>query len=238
MYLIGQSSHDALKVRLFEIPELLRRMRHLLRVYYDAKTSNKRTAEFKYCDYKDIEDTGVDLHELGLTLQYTPGRLRELFQHAPEMDKFLLDEPIDVGALRERAYARAMAVHDDPESTDDDRFALGDLEDAAGNDLAAYQMVFFMADVFVGLLLLPPADAVERRRAGRVMERYVEYATKPVYRHHDAFGDALTTCSRPMYSSPVLSLRFARAGGISLMFEDWVRGFLLRLCCCQMCDEG
>ena len=94
--------------------------------------------------------------------------------------------------------------------------------DAAGNDLAAYQMVFFMADVFVGLLLLPPADAVERRRAQRTMERYVEYATKPVYRHHDAFGDALTTCSRPMYSSPVLSLRFARAGGISLMFEDWV----------------
>ena len=106
MYSIGQSSHDALKVRLFEIPELLRRMRHLLRVYYDAKTSGKRTAEFKYCDYKDIEDTGVDLHELVLTLQYTPGRLRELFQHAPEMDKFVLDEPIDVGVLRERAYAR------------------------------------------------------------------------------------------------------------------------------------
>lgn len=204
-------------------------MRHLLRVFYNAKTSERKTAEFKYCDYKDIEDIGLDLHELGLILQYTPGRLRELFQYAPEMDKFLLDEPIDIGDLRKQAHARDIAVHDDPESTDDDRMEAGDSEQAAMEDLAAYQMVFFMADVFVGWLQIAPADAVERRRIERVMEKYVEYATAPMYRHHDVFGDALTTCSRPMYSSPVLSLRFARAGGLPLLYEDWVRRFPSKL---------
>lgn len=209
-------------------------MRHLLRVFYNAKTSKRKTAEFKYCDYDDIEDVGLDLHELGLTLEFTPGRLRELFQHAPEMDKFLLDEPIDVGELRRQAYARDVAVHEGPESTDEDRMAAADFEDTATEDLAAYQMVFFMADMFVGWLQIAPADAVERRRIERVMEKYVEYATAPVYRHHDVFGDALTTCSRPMYASPVLSLRFARAGGIPLMFEDWVRRLPFKLQYCQM----
>ncbi|KAJ3559071.1 hypothetical protein NM688_g557 [Phlebia brevispora] len=92
-----------------QVPDLLRRMRHLLRVFYDAKISGRRTDEFMYCDYGEIDDMGMDLHRLGLTLQYTPGRLRELFEYAPEMDKFLLDEPIDLGDLRRRAFERKCA---------------------------------------------------------------------------------------------------------------------------------
>lgn len=201
-------------------------MRHLLRVFYDAKISRRKTVEFRFCDYKDIDDVGPDLHEMGLTLQLTPGRLRALFKHAPDMDAFLFEEPIDLGNARISAFARKQAVDADPESTDDDRVKAGQLEDQAQNDLAAYQMIFFVTDLLMGWLVISPADAIERRRASRALQRFVELSTAPLYRHNDAFGDALTTCSRPVYALDSLAVKCARAGWLPAMFDDWVCVYL------------
>ena len=198
-------------------------MRHLVRVYYNAVVSGHKTAEFKYVD-EELDDIGIELHQLGLTLQLTPGRLRALFKEAPDMDNFLLEEPIDLGEARTQAYLRDRAVHADPESTDDDRVEAEEVSSHAGDDLAAYQMMFFVADVLVGWLMIPPGalSALERRRRKRAMDVLVSYATEPMYRENDAFGDALTTCCRPIYGSEFLAAEFARAGGISAMYLDWV----------------
>lgn len=211
-----------------KVPTLLRRIRHLLRVYYDAKLSGRKPAEFKYCDLQDISKVGLDLHECGLTLQLMPGRLRALFRHALAMDTFLLEEPLDLGKWRTHSFARNEAVAADIESTDDDRMDACELEEKAGHDLAAYQMSFFVGDVLVAWLLLSPADAAEERRAARAMEKLVEYACSPPYRKGQALGDALTDAMRPVYTTRTVLLRFAHAGGLPALFDDWVSIFSLK----------
>lgn len=201
---------------------LLRRIRHLLRVYYDAQLSGRKTAEFKYCDKENIDEVGLDLRQCGLTLQLTPGRLRALFRYAPAMDAFLFMEPLDLGRWRAEAFARGRVVAADLESTDEDRMAAGALEDRAQADLAAYQMSSFVTDVLVAWLLVSPLDSAEQDRATKAMGRLVEYASSPRYRDVQALGDALTDALRPVYESPDILVRFAHAGGLPALFNDWV----------------
>ncbi|KAH7926927.1 hypothetical protein BV22DRAFT_1104018 [Leucogyrophana mollusca] len=202
-----------------EIPALLRRIRHLLRVYYDALLTSKKTNEFKFCDISDISDVGLKLHEAGVFLQLSPARLRALFSSAPEMETFLLDEPIDLGKWRLNAEAVAQAVKADEEADDDDRERMIDLEDDSGNDCAAYQMIFFIGDILVALLLNSPLDSKEKERADRAMARLVTLSTIPVYRL--AFGDPLTDAMRPVYWTPKVLVRFAHAGGLPALIGDW-----------------
>ena len=194
-----------------------------MRVYYDAKLSNRKPLEFKYCDVQDISRVGLDLHECGLTLQLMPGRLRALFRYATTMDAFLLEEPLDLGKWRAESFARNEAIAADDEASDDDRMKAADLEQTAGGDLAAYQMSFFMGDVLVAWLLVTPLDDVEERRAQRAMEKLVEYACSPPYRKTQALGDALTDAMQPVYTNLTVLLRFAHAGGLPALFDDWVR---------------
>ena len=171
---------------------------------------------------QDISSVGLDLHECGLTLQLMPARLRALFRHAPDMDAFLLDEPLDLGKWRKEAFAQTEAVAADPESNDDDRMGSFEVEDKAGKDLAAYQMVFFVGDLLVAWLLLSPVDAQEEKRAQRAMERLVEYSSAPEYRKAQALGDSLTDAMRPLYTTKPVLVRFAQAGGLPALFDDWV----------------
>ncbi|KAI0074673.1 hypothetical protein K474DRAFT_1665108 [Panus rudis PR-1116 ss-1] len=202
-----------------KVPELLRRLRYLLRVYYDARMTGKKTAEFKYCDVEKLTDVGLRLHRIGLTLQLDPRRLRALFDDAPEMDKFLLDEPLDVGKWRQEAQDATDACKADPEADDDDRMAAMELEDNSGADLAAYHMSYFVGDVLVAWLLVDPVNEAEKRRTKRCMERIVEYSTEDIYRR--ALGDALTDAMRPIYWSQPVLVRFAQAGGLPALFGDW-----------------
>ncbi|GJE88210.1 zinc finger MYND domain-containing protein [Phanerochaete sordida] len=204
-----------------QVPALLRRLRQLLRIYYDARLSGRKPAEFKYCDIQDISDVGLDLHECGITLQLMPTRLRALFRLAPDMDTFLLDEPLDLGKWRNEAFAATEAVAADPESNDDDRMTAFDKEDKAGKDLSAYQMAFFVGDILVAWVLLSPLDSTEERRAARAMERLVEYSSAPPYRKGQALGDSLTDAMRPLYGNTPALVRFAQAGGLPSLFDDW-----------------
>ncbi|KAL6308523.1 hypothetical protein BKA93DRAFT_866499 [Sparassis latifolia] len=204
-----------------QIPDLLRRVRHLLRVYYDAKLSGRKPAEFKYCDAKDIHDVGLDLHRAGVYLQLSPARLRALFSAAPDIEAFLLDEEIDIGKWRLEAQEVSDAVDADPESDDNDRERVMELEDSSGSDLAAYHMVYFVADLLVAFVLIPPVDITERRRAEWAMGRLVQYSTLPMWRR--ALGDPLTDTLRPLYASKESLVRFAHAGGLPSLYDDWAQ---------------
>ncbi|KAI0074672.1 hypothetical protein K474DRAFT_1665106 [Panus rudis PR-1116 ss-1] len=202
-----------------KVPVLLRRIRHLLRVYYDARITGQKKSDFKYCDVRKLTDVGLDLHEIGVTLQLSPSRLRALFENSPEMDSFLLDEPLDVGRWREEAQKAEDACKNDPEADDDDRMAAGDLEESSDEDLAAFHMAYFVGDVLVAWLLLNPLNEDERRRSERCMQRVVEYSTEPIYRR--ALGDAMTDTMRPLYWSQPLLVKFAHAAGLPALFGDW-----------------
>ncbi|OBZ75782.1 hypothetical protein A0H81_04992 [Grifola frondosa] len=178
-----------------QVPGLLRRLRHLLRIYYDAKLSGRKPVEFKFCDAADLSDVGLDLHEMGIYLQLSPARLRALLRSAPDIEKFLIDEPLDIGKWRLDAQRATDAVNADPESDDDDRMGLIDLEDTSSDDLAAYQMVYFIADLLVAFLVM----------------------------WRTALGDSLTDAMRPIYWNQDVMVHFAHAGGLPALFGDWAQ---------------
>ena len=169
---------------------------------------------------QDISDVGIKLHECGLFLQLSPSRLRACLSTAPEMETFVLDDPIDLGRWRLEAAAVQQTVNADPEADDDDRERAMDLEDKAGNDIAAYQLAFFLGDVLVAFLLNPVNDEKDRERQEKAMKRLVMISTSPMYRR--ALGDALTDAMRPVYWTPKVLLKFSHAGGLPALVEDWV----------------
>ncbi|KAF9233821.1 hypothetical protein BU15DRAFT_90206 [Melanogaster broomeanus] len=178
------------------LPALFRRVRHLLRVYYD-----------------------VVLHEVGLFLQLNPGRFRACLSSAPEMETFVLDDPIDLGQWRLAAAAIEEAVKADPEADDGDRERMGDLEDKSGKDCAAYQLAFFLGDVLVAFLINPANDEKDKERQRKAMKKLVMMSTIPVYRR--AFGDPLTDAMRPIYWTPKVLVKFSHAGGLPALIGDW-----------------
>lgn len=204
------------------MPNLLRRIRYLLRVYYDAVITKKKTQEFKFCDIQDISDVGLKLHEVGVFLQLSTARLGAVLKIAPDLETFVLDDPIDIGKWRLNAEAVKQAVKADIEASDDDRERYMNLEDSAGNDCAAFQMAFFIGDILVAFLLNPSQHEVDKLRADRAMQRLVKISTSPLYRF--ALGDPLTDSMRPVYWTPKVLVRFAHAGGLPALIGDWVRG--------------
>lgn len=202
---------------------LLRRLRHLLRVYYDAKMTRRRPDEFKYCDEPDVEDVGLRLHEVGLFFQLRPTRFRVLLgtpaaDGQGSLENFLLDEPLDLGAARLAAQELVDRAAADPEADDADRERAMGSEDNAGGDLAAYQMSFLVGDLLVACALHAPPT--EQRTAERALERLVDLSTKNVNRL--ALGDGLTDAMRPVYTDKRLLVRFAHLGGLSALVGDWV----------------
>ncbi|GJE88217.1 zinc finger MYND domain-containing protein [Phanerochaete sordida] len=214
--------HDAVTKNEYKlIPTLLRRLRALLRIYYDAKITGRKPSEFKYCDVQDISSVGLDLHECGVTLQLTPPHLRALFRDAPDMETFLFEEPLDLGPWRQAAFALREAVASDPESTDEDRDEAYQIAERAADDFAAFQLGFFIGDLLVAWILLAPVDSAEERRARRAMERLVEYSSAPQYRKGEVFGDSLTDAMHPVYANKLALVRFAQAGGLPALMDDW-----------------
>ncbi|CCM03023.1 uncharacterized protein FIBRA_05140 [Fibroporia radiculosa] len=143
------------------------------------------------------------------------------------MGAFLLDEPLDIGKWRKDAHDTKIAVDADPESDDDDRMHSIEMEDVAGKDLAAYHMVFFVADLLVSLALIHPNNVAEKTRRKRAMAKIVEYSTCPM--HRLALGDNLTDSMRPLYWMEKVIVRFAHAGGLPALF-DWAQSMATKFC--------
>ncbi|KAF8558575.1 hypothetical protein OG21DRAFT_1455112 [Imleria badia] len=201
------------------LPALFRRVRHLLRVYYDTVFTKRKTTEFKFCDMKDVNDVGLKLHECGLFLQLSPARLRACLANALGLETFILDDPIDLGRWRLAAAAVEQVIQADPEAEDDDRYQAAELEDTSGNDTAAYQLSFFLGDVLVAFLLNPVIDDKDKERQEKALKRLVMMSTTPMYRL--ALGDALTDAMRPVYWTPKLLVRLSHAGGLPALVGDW-----------------
>ncbi|KZT18304.1 hypothetical protein NEOLEDRAFT_1080591 [Neolentinus lepideus HHB14362 ss-1] len=215
-----------------EVPDLFRRMRTLLRIYYNAVMGDKKIADFKYCDAQNINDIGLRLHETGLFLQLSPARLRDLLDIAPDMERFLLDDPLDVGKYREQA-ARRDALFDSPDADLDieTREQILQEYDTSGSDQAGYQIMFFIADICVALATGPTRDRKDKVRAEKAMRRLVEWSTVKMYR--DAFGDALTDAMTPIYRTNAYLVKFCQAGGIGALIGDWVESTFANTLCAQ-----
>ncbi|KZP23150.1 hypothetical protein FIBSPDRAFT_737762 [Athelia psychrophila] len=214
-----------------QIPDLLRRLRHLLRVYYDAAVTNKRSSEFKLCDIEEISDIGLAIHEVGIFLQLSPSRLKALVTAAPDLETFIVDEPLDVGKWRLRAETKKQAVEADIESTDDDCESYMETEDKAGKDCAAFQMAFLYGDLLVAFIMHPDLGA---RAPDRAMQKLVEISTSAFWRF--ALGDPLTDAMRPVYWTPKLLLKFAHAGGLPALIGDWAESTAKDGLCQQTVD--
>ncbi|KDQ50851.1 hypothetical protein JAAARDRAFT_81685 [Jaapia argillacea MUCL 33604] len=211
---------DVTREEFKEVPGLLRRLRELLRVYYDSIFTGHNPASYRFCDVQSISEVGLTLHEIGLYLQFNPIRLRQLMAYAGlEMDTFLLDDPIDVGEWRQVADARTRQVDADPEADDDDRMALAELDQKSQKDQAGYQMMFFIADVLVALFFHPKLDRKDKERSKKALARIVEWSTVGMYR--DAFGDALTDAMIDVYKSQKHLVEFGQAGGLGALIGDW-----------------
>ncbi|KII92290.1 hypothetical protein PLICRDRAFT_467216 [Plicaturopsis crispa FD-325 SS-3] len=210
-----------------EMSACFERLRHLLRVYYDAKLSGRKTMEFRFCDMKDVNTIGLKLHEVGVFLQLSPERLRAFLDASPSIESWLLDAPLDIGKWRRETEAAQRAVKEDPEADDDDRMRVSDMDQKSQADCTAYQLAFFVGDILVALLLNPAHDERDQERADKAMTRLVEMSTKPVYRN--TYGDPLTDAMRPVYWTPKLLVRFSHAGGLPALVGDWVG----RICLCS-----
>ena len=197
-------------------------MRYLLRIYYTAVVTGRKPEEFKYCDYERVDEVGLDLHRYGFTLQLVSHRLRALFRNAHEMDTVLFDEPLDLGPLRSEVYTRAKAMSTDPEATEEDRISLENLQEKAEKDGAVHQFSPFIFDVLIGWALISPLNEEETRRSERAMKRLVELSCAPEYCKYNIWSDAARDSMRYLYADSAALLRFAHAGGLPALINDWV----------------
>ena len=95
-------------------------------------------------------ELGIRLHEIGLFLQYHTARFQSLMLEAPEMSKFLFDEPLDVGQWRKAADDYEQAVNKDSEAEEDEFMKVDEVFDEAQKDVAAYQMMYLVVNLWVG----------------------------------------------------------------------------------------
>ncbi|KAJ7614447.1 hypothetical protein FB45DRAFT_936963 [Roridomyces roridus] len=225
-YTPGRKSADFSK-----LAYLLKRVRHLLRVYYNFIVARQADDDLVFCDWETIFDVGITLHQVGLCLLLDPPRLRAVMAGGgKELESFLLDEELDVGAFRVAAIQVEKIVEADPESEDADRVASSKLERAAEADLAAHTMAWFMGDLAVAFFLneKDDSDADEKRWAAKATKRLVHWSTSPTLR--DAIGDPLTDAMRPIYWTTTALVKFCQAGGLGALFGDWVNSSGQVLC--------
>ncbi|KAF7343122.1 MYND-type domain-containing protein [Mycena venus] len=214
------------KHELAKLPYLLKRIRHLLRVFYNFRVGGRQHPDLVFCDWEQMFQVGITLHDVGLCLQLDPPRLRAVMAAGGhELEEFLLDDELDVGDFRKAAIVIERRVAADPESEDTDRMAASDIENVAEKDLAAHVLSWFFGDISVAFVLHENigSDSDERRWASKAMARLVHWSTSETLR--SALGDPLTDAMRPIYWSMPLLIKFSQAGGLGAVFGDWVGSF-------------
>lgn len=208
---------------LFQLPYLLKRIRHLLRVFYDFYVGERPHVDLVFCDWEKMFDVGITLHRVGLCLQLDPLRLRAaMTAGGRELETFLLDDDLDVGDFRKAAMEIERRVAADVESEDADRMAASELASKAEKDIAAHVMSWFFGDIMVAFILNEHSGsgADEKRWASKAMARIVHWATSDTLR--TTLGDTLTDAMRPLYWSTPVLIKFSHAGGLGALFGDWV----------------
>lgn len=204
----------------------MKRIRHLLRVFYDFHVGQRQHPDLVFCDWKKMSDVGITLHRIGLALQLDPPRLRlAMSAGGKELETFLLDDELDIGDFRKAAILIERRVTADVESEDADRMTAGEIEDAAEEDMAAHVMSCFLGDLMVAFILNasnnnPESSTEEKRWASKAMMRLVHWSTSETLR--SALGDPVTDAMRPIYWSTPLLIKFSQAGGLGALFGDWV----------------
>lgn len=184
--------------------------------------TTKKTPDLKYCDFKTIFDVSFTLHQVALTLQLDPPRLRAFMAGGgKELETFLLDDPLDVGAYRRFATRLERELDNDEEADDDDRMELSNITDAAEEDYAAHSMIWLFADLHVAFLINKPTNDDERRWAKKAADRLAKWSTSKALR--DILGDPLTDSMRIIYETPSALVKLSHVGGLAALFGDWVR---------------
>ncbi|KAJ7154877.1 hypothetical protein C8R43DRAFT_438775 [Mycena crocata] len=210
---------------------LLKRIRHLLRVFYDFTVGQRMHPDLMFCDWERMFDVGLTLHQVGLCLQLDPPRLRAMMTGGgPELEAFLLDDELDIGDFRKTAVLIETRVAADVESEDADRMAASEIEQRAQKDIAAHVLSWFYGDLSVAFILNEngQSDAVEKRWARKALTRLVHWSTSLTLRL--ALGDTMTDAMRPIYWSMPALTKFAQAGGLAALFGDWVNSSCTELC--------
>ncbi|KZS89669.1 hypothetical protein SISNIDRAFT_458616 [Sistotremastrum niveocremeum HHB9708] len=201
------------------IPTLLLRIRALFRIYYNWQVTEERTADLKYCDFDDVGDVSIPLHELGLTLQLDRRRLKAVIDAGgAEFERVVLDMAPDIGPWREAAMNYEDELRKSEEADDGDRDDAQDLQDKADEDLAAYATVWFYGDLHVAFIMGTPTTEDEKRRAKKALKRLVFWSCNKKMRL--IFGDCLTDSMRSIYGTPELLVKFCQVGGLAALIGD------------------
>ncbi|KAK7042716.1 MYND-type domain-containing protein [Favolaschia claudopus] len=219
------------KPEMVKLPYLLKRIRHLLRVFYDFHVGKRLHPDLTLCDWPQMFNVGITLHQVGLCLQLDPPRLRAAMDvGGRELETFLLDDELDVGGFRKAALLIEKRVAADVEAEDSDRMAAGEAETAAEKDLAAHVLAWFLGDVAVAFVMQEHAGSAddEKRWASKAMDRLVHWSTSKTLRL--TLGDTLTDAMRPIYWSTPLLIEFSHAGGLGALFGDWINSACKDLC--------
>ncbi|KAK7685948.1 hypothetical protein QCA50_010758 [Cerrena zonata] len=213
-----------------KIPVLLKRVRSLLRIFYDCQIGQKAHPDLLLCDWPQVFDVGLELHKIALYLSLDRPRLLAVMDGAgAEFETFVLEDPFDVGQYRLIAQALQEAVAKDEEADDDDRMDAGEVESKAGGDLAAHLMGWFYGDLHTALILNEPdGNEKEKKWARKAMKRLVFWSTNHVMR--DVVGDSLTDAMKPIYWYKEPLIRFCQAGGMAALIGDWVNSSCQVLC--------
>ncbi|KAJ7154858.1 hypothetical protein C8R43DRAFT_1186165 [Mycena crocata] len=213
------------------IAYLLKRIRHLLRVFYNFTVGQRMHPDLMFCDWEKMFDVGLTLHQVGLCLQLDPPRLRAIMAGGgPELEAFLVDDELDIGDFRKAAVLIEKRVAADVESEDADRIAAGEIEDRAEDDLAAHVVSWFYGNLSVAFILNEndQSDVDEKRWARKALARLVHWSTSSTCRL--ALGDPITDAMRPIYWSKPALTKFSQAGGLAALFGDWVNSSCIELC--------
>ncbi|KAK7000594.1 MYND-type domain-containing protein [Favolaschia claudopus] len=219
------------KPDMVKLPYLLKRIRHLLRVFYDFHVGKRLHPDLTLCDWPQMFNVGITLHRVGLCLQLDPPRLRAAMDvGGRELETFLLDDELDVGDFRKAALVIEKRVAADVEAEDSNRMAAGEAETAAEKDLAAHVLAWFLGDIAVAFVMHEHAGSAddEKRWASKAMDRLVHWSTSKTLRL--TLGDTLTDAMRPIYWSTPLLIKFSHAGGLGALFGDWINSACKDLC--------
>ncbi|KAF5355434.1 hypothetical protein D9758_006426 [Tetrapyrgos nigripes] len=180
-----------------KLSAMFRRLRYLIRVYYNYRVTQARTSNLKkYCDFPTVFDMVMNLHKLGLYLQVDLPRLWALMAAGgPSFEKLLLDDELDIGPYRVIHKEMTRQLDQDELADDDNREVLQIVSDKAEKDLATYAMTWFFVNLHVVFVFAETQDHPERKRwAENALRRLIVWSTSDAWR--DTLGDPLTDSIR------------------------------------------
>jgi hypothetical protein len=216
-----------------QVPRLIRRIRNLWRVYYNHRVTSRLNAEDRatmltFCDFSTVYDVSSRLYKIALYLQLDPPRLETLMKSGKQdVENLLLVEDLDYGPYRRHFAKMNKLASKDDETDDNDRERLGEMEDLAMKDLAAYVMTWFFGTLNVAFVVIASDPSYADKSSlpwtkwrELAVNRLVKWTTNVLWR--DVLGDPMTDAMRLIYWDKRALVEYAHAGGLAALFGDWV----------------